>query len=254
LLATYQANPKTTVRLLFNERAGTTNLAFAPNETRLTLEPNILFRGVPRTSRVVEVDVERYLGNRGFLKLFAFRAVANDLALGGDAPVYAFNIAAPFTLGQLEQTGVGARYEQQLSRHLFGQIGVLANRTTNRTPGQSFDGKAAPYYPNYTASFALNYIGTRGNKATLIANHFGSFYQDRPDLYGLPPSSRRERFGAQTYVTILLAREASLNQELFVGVSNLFNRSGILFNDVPAASDAFGGGRRRVFAGVTRRF
>jgi tetratricopeptide (TPR) repeat protein len=254
LLATFQADRKTTLRLLMNHKAGTTNLAFAPSETRLAVEPDILFRGNPRTSRTLEVDAERYISKKGFLKLYAFRATAGDVALGTEAPVFAFRINAPFTLGRLEQTGAGIRYEHRLSRRFFGQIGFLRNKTSNSTPGQSFDGQKAPYYPDYTGNLAFNYVGGKGNKASVILNRIGGFFQDRPDFFGLAPPAQRPRFSAETYVSVLLSREASVHNEIFMGVSNVFNKPGITFNDSPAVSDNFGAGRRRVFGGITRRF
>ncbi|BCM88293.1 beta-barrel assembly-enhancing protease [Abditibacteriota bacterium] len=254
LLVNYQADKRSTLRLLYNERAGTTNLAFAPNETRLTVEPNILFRGSPRTSRVLELDAERYLSGRRFVKVFLFHASAQDVALGADTPVYTFRVNAPLTLGSLSQTGVGLRYEQPVARNLFLQAGVLLNRTRNRTLNQAFDGGEAPYYPKQTASIALNYVSPSGYKATLAANYLGSFFQDRPNLFGLPTLTARPRFGAQTYVSFLVSKEFSVHNELFFGVTNVFDRQGLTFNDVPTVSDAFGTGSRRIFGGMTRRF
>lgn len=254
LLVNYQADKQSTLRLLYNERAGTTNLAFAPNETRLTVEPNILFRGAARTSRVVELDAERYLSGRRFMKAFLFHASAEDVALGTDAAVYAFRINAPLTLGNLKQTGVGVRYEQPIARDLFLQAGFLLNHTSNRTTQTAFDGGEAPYYPKQTASIALNYISRGGYKATLTANYLGSFFQDSPSYLGIPPTDSRPRFGAQTYVSFLVAREASVHNEVFLGVTNVFNKQGFTFNDVPTINDAFGTGRRRFVAGITRRF
>ena len=254
LVASYQPDKRTTLRFLLNSRAGTTNLALAPSETRLTLEPNILFRGVPDTSRTFELDAERYFGGNKFLKAFLFHAAANDLALGSDAPVYAFRIAPPLTVGRMTQTGIGLRYEQPVSRNLYAQTSLLFNHTDNRTPGQLFDGGQAPYYLNRVAAFGLNYVDRRGNKATIIANDIGSFFADRPNFFGLPPVTQRPRFGSHTYVTVLLSRESTVQNEISIGVSNLFNQKSITFNSVPTTVDAFGTGRRRFFGGMTRRF
>ncbi|MBV9864353.1 MAG: tetratricopeptide repeat protein [Abitibacteriaceae bacterium] len=254
LLTTYQMDQKTTLRLLFNERAGTTNLAFAPTETRLTVEPDILARGVPRRAQILELDAERYLPHNAFLKMYLFHATANDVGLGEDAPVYAFRTQAPLILGKLQQNGIGMRYEQPLTRNLFGQVGLLFSNSHNRTVGQPFNLGQAPYYPRNAFDASLNYVDARGNKVTLVGNYFGSYFADRPNLFGLPADVQRPRFPSHVYFTLLLAKEPSVHNELFLGISNLFNAPSITFNDVPTISDAFGTGRRRVFAGVTRRY
>lgn len=252
--ASLQASRDTSFRLLYNRSANSTNLALAPTETRLVVEPDILSHGVPSTSHTLELDVEQRLPHRAFAKLFLFRAIATDLAMGVDANVYAFRVAGgAFALNRFEQVGAGLRYEVPLSHHLYGQASLLFNRTRNRAPGQLFDGQTAPYYPDRAASLALNYVGRTGIKTMLIANYYGPFYQDRPDLFGLAAPATRPQFGSQTYISLLIAKEPSVNYELFAGVTNIFNRPAVMFNDVPALMSAFGANRRRLLFGVTRR-
>ena len=182
LLTTYQVDPHTLLRLLVNNRAGTTNLALAPTESRLTTEPDILLTGAPGTARTIELDAERYLSHNRFVKVFVFTAVAHNLDLGGDAHVFAFQVQSPFQLDRLAQTGLGVRYAQPITRNLNGEISFITNRTTNRTAGQPFSGQAAPYYPNNSARLDLNYIDPSGNKVTLVASRVGAFFQDAPNV------------------------------------------------------------------------
>ena len=254
IVASYQADQRTTLRFLLNSNAGTTNLALAPNETRLTLEPGILSRGVPRTSRIFELDAEHYFDHNRFVKLFLFHATANDVAFGTGAPVYAFRITPPLFADRVTQTGVGVRYEQPLSRHLYGQASLLLNRTDSRAAGQAFDNDQAPYYPNSLASLGVNYIDPSGNKATILANNFGSIFADRPNFFGIPPATSRPLFDSHTYFTVLLSREPTVHNEFTIGIANIFNAPAISFNSVPVISDNFGTGRRRFFASYTRRF
>ncbi len=254
IVASYQADKRTTLRFLLNSNAGTTNLALAPTETRLTLEPGILSRGVPRQSRIFELDAEHRFDNNSFLKLFLFHATADDVAFGADAPVYAFRITPPLFADRVTQTGVGLRYEQPLGRHLYGQASLLLNRTNSRATGQAFDNARAPYYPNSLASVGLNYIDPSGNKATILANNFGSIFADRPNFFGIPPATSRPLFGSHTYFSVLLSREPTVHNEFTVGVTNIFNAPAITFNSVPVISDNFGTGRRRFFASYTHRF
>ena len=254
IVASYQADQRTTLRFLLNSNAGTTNLALAPNETRLTLEPGILSRGVPRQSRIFEFDAEHRFDNNRFLKLFLFHATADDVAFGADAPVFAFRISPPLFADRVTQTGIGVRYEQPLSRHLYGQASLLLNRTDSRAAGQVFDNDQAPYYPNSLASIGLNYIDPQGNKATILANNFGSIFADRPNFFGIPPATSRPLFGSHTYFSVLLSREPTVHNEFTIGVTNIFNAPAINFNSVPVISDNFGTGRRRFFVSYTRRF
>ena len=254
VVASYQADRRTTLRFLLNSNAGTTNLALAPNETRLTLEPGILSRGVPRKSRIFELDAEHRFDNNSFLKLFLFHANADDVAFGSDAPVFAFRITPPLFADRVTQTGIGVRYEQPLGRHFYGQASLLLNRTESRAAGQVFDNDQAPYYPNSLASIGLNYIDPQGNKATILANNFGSIFADRPNFFGIPSATTRPFFGSQTYFSILLSREPTVHNEFTIGVTNIFDAPAITFNSVPVISDNFGTGRRRFFASYTRRF
>lgn len=254
LLTTYQINNKIMLRFLSTDKSRTTNLAIAPGETRLTVEPDILRLGQTDRSRVTELNIESNLSPRRFFKVFLFHASARNLALGNDAPVFAFRVVSPIVLTRLQQDGLGFRYEQRLNRNLYSSLGLLMNRSSNRTPGASFDGETAPYYPDRTASAALNYVDGRGNKATLIANYSGGFFQDRPSFLGLPAETDRPRFPAHVYMSLLYAKEPSVKTEIFAGLTNLFNSPAIQFNGVPVVSDNFGSGRRRFFGGVTRRF
>ena len=254
VVASYQADQRTTLRFLLNSNAGTTNLALAPNETRLTLEPGILSRGVPRTSRIFELDAEHRFDNNRFVKLFLFHATADDVAFGSDAPVFAFRVTPPLFADRVTQTGIGVRYEQPLSRRLYGQASLLLNHTNSRAEDQVFDNARAPYYPDTLASLGLNYIDPSGNKATILANNFGSIFADRPSFFGIPPATSRPLFGSHTYFTVLLSREPTVHNEFTVGVTNIFNAPAITFNSVPVITDNFGTGRRRFFASYTRRF
>jgi tetratricopeptide (TPR) repeat protein len=239
VLASYQVDARTNLRLFVNRRAREfTTVAFAPTETLLTTESATLPNGTANTMRTVELDAERYLRAGEFVKLFLFRTAATDLELGGDAPA-----AFPPTLllARVRRTGVGLRYERQLTSNLFANVVLVASRTLNSTPGAAFDGGAAPYHPKRSAALALDYVDPAGTKLRLRLRSEGAFFQDSPLVAGRP------RFPSRLLVDFGIAKEPSVHTEFFVRVLNVFNRSQIQFRDFPA-------GRRRVEFGVTRRF
>ena len=249
LLASYQLSRATSLRLLHSDRlADITSSTLAPSELLLTTERSALPFGIAERTRLSQIEVQRRTSTRSFLKAFAFRTTASNvqigysdlLGFGGGLP----SAQAPgLQLDRWRGMGVGALYEQQVSRRLFLSTGATLRRTTARTQDlqTSYSGQAAPYEPKYLGHLNLNYIDGRGNKVGLGLRRVGSFYQDTPLALGRP------RFGAGTYVDLLLAREPVAGVEFALSITNLFNRKQILFND-------FSSGQRRVNFGVTRRF
>ena len=242
LLTTYQSDKRTAVRLSLNQRlTEPTSSTFAPTETLLTTQASALPFGIPETMHLAQLDVERYLGDRDFVKLFLFRTTANNLTIGG-TDLLGFGGGLPalnaplLQLARWEGTGAGFRYERQIGRTLFANLGFTLRRTT----ADAFS--TAPYEPKRLGSFELNHIGPSGNKAGVRLRHVGSFFQDRGPLV-----TGRPLFGSQNYVDLLLAREASVSNELFLNVTNLFNSSQVQFNDFPT-------GQRQLQFGMTRRF
>jgi hypothetical protein len=250
-LASYQMDQRTALRFSFNRRqTDITTSTVAPNDTLLGTEVGSLPFGTPDDLRLMHFDVQRYLSRRSFVKLFAFHSTANSVQIGGSDLLGFGNglsaASAPaLTVRDWRARGAGLRFEQQFSRSLFGNATFVARDTHNVTPGPLFNalfsGGDAPYEPKRLASFELHRVDATGTKVGLRLRHTSSFFQDSPTALGRP------RFGSQTYVDVLLAKEASVNHELFLNVTNLFNRSQIQFND-------FRGGRRRVSFGVTNRF
>ena len=251
LLATYQADKQTTMRFAFNRRlTDVTTSTFAPTETLLTTERTALPNGTPDRMQLAQLDIERYLSQRDFIKLFAWQTTANDVQIGGrDLLGFGGGLAgadAPFLLvNRWQGRGVGMRYERRLNRSLFANVGIFARRINNQSRGPFFErifsGQSAPYEPSRQANLSLNYIDRGGNKLGLGLRYSGSFFADSPFAVGRP------RFPARVYTDLSLAREPSLNYEVFLKVTNLFNRSQIQFLDFPTD------GRRFEF-GVTRRF
>jgi len=251
LLATYQAGRRTTLRLAANSRlTDATASNFAPTETLLTTERSALPAGTPDRMRLAQLDIERYLSPRQFLKLFVWRTTADGVQIGGsDLLGFGGGLAgadAPSLLvDRWRGQGLGARYERRLSRSLFADAGLFARRISNRSRGPFFErifsGPGAPYEPSRQASLSLNYIDGGGTKAGLGLRYNGSFFADSPLVVGRP------RFPSRLYVDLLLAREPSVNYELFFKVSNLFDRSQLQFNGFPDAG-------RRLELGATRRF
>lgn len=235
LVVNYQPDDRTMLRLLANRQAQGQDLvvfALAPLDTLLVTEPLVMPKGFPEETRTVELDVERYLGPRDFAKLFLFRTTAREVDLG-DLP----------TMQRVARIGWGARYERQLSDNLYGQVGVLFNRTTNRTEFAPFNDGTAPYHPPWLGGVGLNYVDRSGTKIGLQVNHTGRFYEDTGDV-SVPV---RPIFPAQTYVDLTLAKEPSVHREYFLRITNLFDSPAIEFNGYPT-------GQRRVEAGASFRF
>ena len=251
LLATYKADKQTTMRFAFNRRlTDVTSSTFAPTETLLTTERTALPNGTPDRMQLAQLDIERYLSERDFIKLFVWQTTANDVQIGGrDLLGFGGGLGganAPFLLvNRWQGRGVGMRYERRLNSNLFANMGVFARRINNQSRGPFFDrifsGQSAPYEPAREANLSFNYIGKGGNKLGLGLRYTGSFFADSPSVVGRP------RFPARLYTDLSLAREASLNYEVFFKVTNLFNRSQIQFLDFPTDG-------RRIEFGVTRRF
>lgn len=250
LVATYQPAKRTTLRLSLNQRVtDVTASTFAPTETLLTTERSSLPFGTPGRLNMAQLDVERYVSSRGFLKAFAFSTRADDVQIGY-SDLLGFGSGLPGVLApglnvsQWRGEGVGVRYEHRLARSLFANVGGVLRRTRAQSGdsiGLSYDGADAPYEPKLLANLDLNYLDAGGNKVGLRLRHSGAFYQDSPLALG------RSRFTPQTYVDVLLAKEFSLRSEVFLNVTNVFNRSQIAFRDFPI-------GQRQVNFGITRRF
>jgi tetratricopeptide (TPR) repeat protein len=266
MVLNYQAGKRTLLRLSASRRVtDISSSVFAPVATLLTTEAQVLPNGLPNPGRgdlyTTQLDLERYVSKGGLLKFFVFGTRARNLTydFSGFANPSNFNDTPPtyptsLTLKDVERVGAGARFEQQLSRSLFGFATVAFNRTTSRDtllllPGfktlvaAPFNGEIAPYHPRVAAQVGLNYLDRRGNKARLFANYTGAFFADTAD----PTLLARPRSPARVTFDLFLSREPSVRQEIFVQVTNLFNASQIIYNDVPLNG-------RRVTFGLTRRF
>lgn len=246
-MASYHADKNTTMRLSFNRQVtDITTSTFAPVDILTASEVGALPFGTPDTLQTVQFDVERYLGTRSFVKMFAFNSKAADLQIGG-SDLTGLGVGLPAAnapilgLDKWRATGVGARLEQQLLPNLFANASVVARRTSSSTAGALFDGSRAPYEANLLGALGLNYIDRSGNKLGLQMRHTGSFFAD------VPGALSREKFPAKFYFDLRLAREPSAHGEVFIGVTNLFNARQIQFNDYRV-------GRRRLEFGVNRRF
>jgi outer membrane receptor protein involved in Fe transport len=249
-LATYQPNDRTTLRLFANRRTqSVTTSTFAPTETLLTTESTALPFGVAADPlQHFQLDAERYLSRRDFIKFFAYRTTARNVQIGG-ANVLGFGglpdpDAPALTLDKWRGSGAGVRYERQLSQSLFANAGFFLRSTSNLTlssAGAAFSGQSAPYESKQLGLLELNHIDHKGNKVGLRLRHVGSFFQDTPS------ETVRPVFPAKTYCDLLLAREPGLSGEIFINVFNVFDSSHIDFNDYASAG-------RRIEFGVTRRF
>ena len=231
---------RTWLRLSGSKRAtDVSSSVFAPVGTLLTTEIGIFPVGLPETSEVIQLDVQRYLAPGEHMKLYLFMSKCKNL-------VYQFGDYSGLmglALGDVRRSGVGVQYERQLGRYLYGQIGLVAGSTTSTAPGKAWDETTAPYQPGLISFLRLNYIDPRGNKLGFDIGYDGRFYQDAPDT--LPGD--RPVFSGPPQIGLRLAKETGLHNEYFLRISNVFNSEQIVFNDIPFA--------QRVWAlGWTRRF
>ena len=241
-LATYQADSRTALRFSLNKRVlDATTSAFAPNETLLITQRGAVPYGVPQTMQLAQVDVERYFGKSGFVRLFAFASSANNVLIGGpDFQGFGNGlpspVAASLTLAGWRGQGFGARAENRLGRHLFLNGGFVSRSV-------SADGYSshAPYEPRLLGDLSLQYLSDSGNKIGMRLRHNGSF------LGGTRTGGSRASFGATNAVDLLLARESSSRNELFFNVTNIFDTRQFAFEDYRTDE-------RHIEFGVTRRF
>jgi hypothetical protein len=249
-VANYRSDNRTVFRLFANRRAqDVTASTFAPTETLLLTEDTAMPYGTAiEPLSHVQLDVERYLGRRDYVKLFAFHTTARNVQIGGSNVLGFGGLPDPdapaIALDKWRGTGGGMRYERQLSRSLFANAGLFLRSTSNDTSaasGVAFNGGRAPYEPQRLGLLEFNYIDPQGNKVGLRLRHVGSFYQD------LPGEAARPLFPSRTYCDLLLAREPALSGELFVQIFNVFNTSAIDFN-------GYQSNRRHLEFGVIRRF
>ncbi len=247
LVANYQLNPKTQLRLITAKRStDVVSSIFAPVDSATSSEEQTLLLGVPRNLRTIELDAERYLASGSFLKAFLFRSTADSLGYGLGTfsnPSSSNNALSNLLMSNVKRSGAGVRFEQKLTRNLFGQVLFAVNKTTGTIAGVAGSDQRLPYHPKYQAGFGLNYVDSSGTKASLQINRSGSFFQDT----GTGIVGPRIPFPAKTYVDLTLAKEPSVRTEVFLKVSNLFNTRQIVFNDVPI-------GDRRIVAGFNARF
>ena len=240
-LATFQADKRTALRFSFNKRAlDATASAFAPNETLLISQRGAVPYGVPQTLQLAQVDVERYVGKSGFVRLFAFASSADDVVIGGpDFQGFGSGLPAPtaasLALNGWRGNGLGARYENRVGRNLFFNSGLVSRSVS----ANGFS--RAPYEPRLLGDLSLQYLSDQGNKVGLRLRHTGA-YQG-----GLRVGGGRANFGSTNAIDLLLARESSSRAELFFNVTNLFDARQFAFEDYRT-------GARRVEFGVTSRF
>ncbi len=249
-LATLQATKRTTLRFSLDQRSSDpTGSNFAPTETLLTTERASLPFGTPGMLHLAQLDLESSISRRGFLKLWLFRASADDVQVGySDLLGFGSGLRAAqapgLQIGKWRGSGVGARYEHQLGSRFFANLGAVMRRTQAYSGGSiatAYEGQSAPYEPNFLGHFDLDYRDERGRKVGLRLRHTGAFFQDSPLALGRP------RFAPQNYLDVRIGREFSPAAEVFFNVSNLFNRSQISFNDFLVNA-------RQLNFGVIRRF
>ena len=242
LVANYVANQRTLLRLYASRRlTDVTSSIFAPTETLLTTEASILPAGLPETSDVLELDVERYCGPGRVAKFFMFHSTARNVQYD----ISSYSNLLSFCLGNLRRYGAGLRFETPLAGSAFGHIGTVWSRTVGHLTVDGFpaawDGKQAPYQPVWTADAGLNYISTSGLKASLLAAWTGPFYQDY-SIY-----EPRPQFPARTRLDAAISWEPTIHSELTVGVTNLLDTRLIVFNGIELPG-------RRYYATWTGRF
>lgn len=249
LLVSYQSDHRTTFRLAAGRRVTEARTStFAPVDTLVSTQAETLAFGTPLSELRVQLDAERYLSARDFVKLFVFRTTADNLQIGGTDPL-GFGAGLPaadaplLLLGRWRGYGAGARFESQVRRNLFFSAGWALRHTTSfsGTGPAAFDNGTAPYEPKHLGQIAFNYIDPSGTKIGLETQYVGAFYEDSPLALGRP------RFPAQLYTNLQFAREPSVNQEIFLHINNIFNRPQVLFN-------GFFANHRSIVAGLTRRF
>ncbi len=247
LVASYNSNPKTTFRLSLNRQTtDATTATFAPVDTLTSTEVGALPFGTPNTLSVAQFDIERALGDHGFLKAFAFASRADQLSIGG-SDLFGLGLglssanAPVLNVNNWRAQGVGMRLEQRVSSGLYSNFSLVSRQTSNTSAGTLFSGSTAPYEPSFLASLGLNYVDARGFKVGFALRHNGAFFAD------VPGQLSRARFDSKNYFDLRLAREASARGELYVQVSNLFDASQIAFSGYRI-------GRRQVEVGFNRRF
>ncbi len=241
-LANYQADARTALRFSFNKRVtDATTSAFAPNETLLITQRGAVPYGVPQTMQLAQLDVERYVGKSGFVRLFAFASSADNVVVGGpDFQGFGNGlpspVAASLKLDGWRGSGFGARAENRLGRNWFLNGGLVSRSV-------SADGYSshAPYEPRLLGDLSLQYLSNSGNKVGLRVRHTGSF------LGGLDVGGGRAPFGSTNAVDLLLAREGSSRNELFFNVTNIFDTRQFAFQDYRT-------GERHIEFGLTNRF
>ncbi|RYX85830.1 tetratricopeptide repeat protein [bacterium] len=247
LVASYASNSKTTLRLSLNRQTtDATTATFAPVDTLTSTEIGALPFGTPNALSVAQFDMERSIGNHGFVKAFAFASRADQLSIGGsDLLGLGLGLSAAnapvLNVANWRSHGVGLRVEQRLASGLYSNFSLVSRQTSNSSAGSLFNGGSAPYEPSLLATMGLNYIDSRGFKVGLSMRHNGSFFAD------VPGQITRGRFDAKTYFDLRLAREASARGEFFLQVRNVFDTPQLAFSGYRI-------GRRQLEIGFNRRF
>jgi tetratricopeptide (TPR) repeat protein len=255
LVLTYQMNKKTALRFSASKRASELNTStLAPVETLLATEESTLPRGVADETSLVQLDLERYVGKRGFLKVFGFTSRAREVNYAGAGftgsfadPVNSLPGSLPTSFApnliarRVRVSGLGARYEQTLSHRLFANFSYVLRDSSNRTRGATYNGDNSPYEPRSLGVLGLDYIGGRGTKLNFRLRHQGGFAST------LNTKGTVHEFPSKTYFDFRLAREPSVHHEYFLEVRNLFNARQIEFENFPV-------GGRRFTVGYTNRF
>lgn len=266
LIATYQPDARSALRLTTARQfAGETIAGIAPVDTLLLTNLSALPTNADgwETMRITQLDFERHLSERDFVKISLFRTTADNMTLGGEElpAVFAPTIFGPaITVNRWRAYGVGATYERQVASNMFGTLSAVYRATRSDRPGAVFDGQTGPYDSRFEGALGLNYIDAKGAKFGLSVRHRGGFFMDHPDLV-----STRPRFPAQTYVDLKLAKELGVRTEVFLSVRNVFDRPSVFFNGFPVSTwqaasvggpflDVARGGGRQFSFGVIKRF
>ena len=260
----------------------------APISSAVSTEEQAVPLGYPDPSRngdlrSYQFDAEHYFGKGSLLKVFAFhnsgRGVTYDfgrltnsylspaalaailgatydfsgIADPSDVNLDGTLLPSSITFDRIKRKGLGMRFETQLRRGLFAQMGAVLNRTVAQSTladfqtvsnvPAPFNGQRAPYHTPVLGFLGFNYVSQSGLKAGVTLSYSGAYFADVFD----PTATVRPRIGSSTTVDLLLAREPSVRGELFLKVINAFDKRQFAFNDIPLTG-------RRIVIGVQRRF
>ncbi len=184
-------------------------------------------------SQSYELQYQIMPTNASLFRATAFRRTLRNYIADLENPAWAPGYIGPI-IGEGELSGAELHYERRLGRDLSGNVALRYTESENDDAG----GLDIPYQPELTGALGLDYIDQSGVRAGVTWLYVGKRYADL---------SNAARLGSYNTLNLRLARQLSLQTDVFLSIDNILDEEDAFWQGYP--NDG-----RKVRAGVEYRF